>query len=260
MLKDREKLKKFNGKLGSYTPVSTDDSSITLYSEFFDENCHSTSGALDETRYNYLEGCEVLDKARKQSSLTIFEVGLGLGLGPKICFEELQDQKTQTTFISTEIDEGLVIWAKENIDSDIFENLEKQTNNELVYYESSIKNFKLIILVGDARVTTPKANSLGILKSVDAIFQDPFSPKKNPILWTKQWFELLYLISSEDSIMSTYSSHTSVRKSMMAANWRVFKRVGFGEKRSMTVCRKSGEMNPDILRNLKTSPDPLLLD
>lgn len=256
----KEKLKTFNGKLGSYKLVETDDSSTTLYSEYFDENCHSTSGAIEETIYNYIQGCEISEKSLKSNEITIFEVGLGIGLGPRLTYEALLDSNTKTTFFSTEIDEGLVQYSVEHNDCAIFKDLKKVETNELTYFHSKIEQFDFYILVGDARVTTKTAHDLGLLKNVSAIYQDAFSPKKNPTLWTKQWFELLFKISNENVTLSTYSSHISVRKSMFAAGWKVFKREGFGEKRSMTICKTSGDMNKDILRNIKTAPDPVLID
>jgi tRNA U34 5-methylaminomethyl-2-thiouridine-forming methyltransferase MnmC len=256
----KENLKTFNGKLGSYSVIQTDDNTTTLYSEFYDENCHSTSGAVEETLYNYIEGCNLLEKSKSNRSLVIFEVGLGIGLGPKLTYETFKDRKTDIKFISTEIDEALVEYSKEHNKCDIFKNLKRIEEDELVYYVSKFENFSLYILIGDARITTSTAFKKGVFKKVDAIFQDAFSPKKNPTLWTKQWFEQLRHISNDQVLMTTYSSHISVRKSMYEAGWKVFKRKGFGEKRSMTLCSLSGEMNEDILRNIKTAPDPILSD
>ena len=256
----KENLKKFNGKLGSYKVIKTDDNSTTLYSEYFDENCHSTSGAVEETNYNYILGCDILEKSTKSDKLTIFEVGLGIGLGPRLSYEALINSSAKVKFISTEIDEGLVQYSKNHNETQIFKNLERIQTDNLLYYYSKTKNFELYILIGDARVTTEEAYNHGLLTEVDAIFQDAFSPKKNPTLWTTQWFEQLVKISNKEVTLSTYSSHISVRKSMYAAKWKVFKKVGFGQKRSMTICKLQGEMNSDILRNILTAQDPAYSD
>ncbi|WP_127716149.1 MnmC family methyltransferase [Halobacteriovorax sp. HLS] len=253
-------MKDFDGKLGSYKLVETEDSSFTLYSSYFDENCHSTSGAVEETEYNYILGCEILSQSKIANPFTIFEVGLGLGLGPKLSYENLESQNVEIKFISTEIDEGLIHWVSDNIDCPIFKNLEKIKLNDLTYYYSKNNNFEFYILLGDARQTTPLAAKEGLLKDVLSIFQDPFSHKKNPTLWTCEWFSLLKEVAHDSVIMATYSGHISVRKSMFHAGWKVFKRDGFGVKRSMTIAKLHGQMNQDIERNITTAPDELLRD
>ena len=75
------------------------------------------------------------------------------------------------------------------------------------------ENFHLIILIGDARVSLPKFKNDHDIK-FDCIYQDAFSPKRNAILWTSEWFKLLKSISNQDCIMSTYSASSSIRKSM----------------------------------------------
>ena len=49
-------MKQFNGILGSYKVLRTSDGSETLWSEYFNENCHSLAGAKEETLYNSIEG------------------------------------------------------------------------------------------------------------------------------------------------------------------------------------------------------------
>lgn len=251
----------FNGKLGSYTVVETEDQSFTLHSEFFDENCHSKCGAVAETLYNYFEGCKVQrEKFDRKTPFTIFEVGFGLGIGPKVTFEKLTSSEQSYEFISTELDEDLVLWTGENDKCEIFNNLEKKSLSGLTYYQSVTGNFTLKILIGDARETTKLANELGLLKEVNAIYQDAFSPKKNAALWTTEWFTLLKEVSSNDVIMSTYSSAGVIRKSMLNAGWKVFKRIGFGTKRSSTVAQLHGEMDQVFIENVLRTADPALED
>jgi len=259
-IKMKEK-KKFDGILGTYTIVETEDQSFTLHSEYFDENCHSESGAVAETLYNYFEGCEVAQQIQNgQNDLKIFEVGFGLGIGAKVTYEQLKSSKAKCTFISTEIDEALVTWTMANDTSVIYNSLEKITDHNLTYYKSTTDNFTLLILIGDARVSTVEAMKLGLVSNVNAIYQDAFSPKKNPALWTNEWFTLLKELSDKDVIMSTYSSAGEVRKSLLNAGWKVFKRLGFKAKRSATIAKFYGEMDENFIANVHRTPNPALED
>jgi tRNA U34 5-methylaminomethyl-2-thiouridine-forming methyltransferase MnmC len=61
--------------------VETEDGSWTLFSEAFQEACHSTTGARAETLLHYIQGCRILEKAKIHSPLVVLEIGFGLGIG-----------------------------------------------------------------------------------------------------------------------------------------------------------------------------------
>lgn len=223
-----------------YKVIKTEDGSRTIYSPLYDEACHSTTGAASETQLHYIDGCEVLER----DNPTILEVGFGTGLG---FIETSKYVKGFFHFISLEIDKQMIEIAKEQYP--ILKNLK----NEGEVLSLSTNAFKLDILVGDARLTLEnytKSNKLAF----NCIYQDAFSPKRNAILWTTEWFKLLYNNSSEDCIMSTYSSSSSIRKSMLAAGWSLYEGVRFGPKRSSTRAKKSGDTSKEILEKLERSP------
>jgi len=223
--------------------VETEDGSKTLFSETFGEACHSSSGAVTETQLHYIKGCAIAERLPS----TILEVGFGLGIG---FLETLKTyDKRPFHFISLEIDRDLVNWFA-------------LQHTQLKWVDDStmegiINNATLTILVGDARKTL-----LSYVRdhSWQAIYQDAFSPKRNPILWTKEWFSFLRKHSSEDVIMSTYSASSSVRKSMIEAGWKLSKGEKFGPKRTSTRARLSGFTDPEILMHLERSPVKALSD
>lgn len=234
-------------QLKNYEIVETSDGSKTLYSKSFGESCHSTSGAILETKLHYIQGCEIEEKSKThKENLSILEVGFGTGIG---FIETKKALSAFFTFVSLEIDKDLVIYAKNNI-PELFL-LEKKDH----FYELKTHHFHLIILLGDARKTLPTLN----LK-FHAIYQDAFSPKKNASLWTAEWFKLLRDKSHPDVIMSTYSSSSSIRKSMIEAGFKLYKGEKFGPKRSSTRARLTGETDQEILNHLERSPAITLTD
>ena len=229
-------------QLENYKTIITDDGSQTYFSEVYGEACHSTSGAIAETNIHYIEGCKI--KEIGHETVKVLEVGFGVGIG---FLETLKALERYLDFVSFEIDEKLIVHI-----------LEK---NNLAYektdygFLSEGRNYKLRVLVGDARDSIKKID-----EKFHAIYQDAFSPKRNAILWTQEWFEDLLKLAHSDCIMSTYSASSSIRKSMIAAGWKVFKGVKFGPKRSSTRARLSGDTDHDIEEQLKRSPAPLLTD
>ena len=262
-MNDKVLTNKFKGLLGEYEITPTEDGSHTLFSQYFNEGCHSLAGAKSETLYNYFEGTQV-ESFYKQDGSFIFEVGFGLGVGYQVTTEELNPQEGQLVFISGELDEGLLTYAKENIQTKEgfpqFKDLEKKTKEGLTYYEARVGHHRLMILIGNLRQTLVLFQKLFPELKVNSIYQDPFSPKRNPDLWTYQWFEQLKAISGPKVVMSTYSSSNSIRKAMIKAGWSLKNAKGFGPKKLSTRAYLQGHTEQGILDKLERSPTPPMSD
>jgi tRNA U34 5-methylaminomethyl-2-thiouridine-forming methyltransferase MnmC len=244
-------MKEFKGNLGNYRIIKTEDNSETIWSELFDENCHNISGAIAETVYNYIEGCEVLKQIEIFQPLSVFDVGFGPGIGLKILHDSIEKSKT-VHYYSVEIDEVLVEWALKNTFNEIPYQVINRDN--LKYYQFEIGHINAIVFIGDARLTIPNAQKNNLIHPLHVIFQDPFSPKKNPMLWTVEWFKLLKELSHPKVIMSTYSSSISIRKSMLMAGFTIINRKGFGQKRTMTKALLEGQTASELIDQLNKSP------
>lgn len=247
----------FQGTLGQYHWQETDDGSQTLYSDHFQEACHSTAGAYQETLHNYVEGCAVSERLEQVKDFTIFEVGFATGLGLRCTLDKLQNATIPFHFISCELDQVLVEQSLQQFPEFVGSMIEKEG---LTYFQGACDRKKLTILIGDVRHTLPLARQQSLLPSFHAIYQDPFSPKKNPRLWTWQWFTLLRELSHEDVILGTYSSTKAVWKAMIKGGWRVYEIAGFGQKRLSTRAKLSGQTSPSVLAWCERSPTPALAD
>ena len=214
----------------------TDDGSFTFKSLMFNENCHSTAGAIEETLYNYIDGTGVSNLSEDKT--TIFEVGLGLGMGPILSFIEASRQRKKLDFYSCEIQEDLIYWLKESVSEEVneifpFKSLKKINND---YWQATGVLGSLTVFVGD--ITSKQNLVLGLLQNkVHKIFQDPFSPKKNPSLWTTEWFQFLRMLASENCILSSYSASHGFRANLKNAGFTIHSKKGFGQKRSMTIAK-----------------------
>jgi tRNA U34 5-methylaminomethyl-2-thiouridine-forming methyltransferase MnmC len=237
----------FKGRLGNYKIIETEDNTQTVYSEFFEEACHNISGAWEETLHNYIQGCELSDIIQKKS-LHVLDVGFGIGIGLKAMIDFLTKypETINHSYTSIELDEELVHWALKNtlqeIKLDLFPG----------HFKGQWKNLEIIIYIGDGRKTLVSNRQL--LPAFNAIFQDAFSPKKNPALWSVEWFTFLREVSDQEVVMSTYSSSISVRKSMVKAGWTVLNALGFKNKRTMTKARLYGTTEHSLLDRLNKSP------
>lgn len=250
----------FKGQLGHYKIIKTEDQTETLWSEYFDEACHNLSGAYDETIHNYILGCKIPQLITKGTSFSVLDVGFGVGIGLKALIDQFDEKKTDNpsvTYTSIELDETLLLWSLSKTLP--FLKLERKTKeqdqNTLVYYQGIWNKFLTIqIFAGDGRKTLPFASALNMIPALDAIFQDAFSPRKNPALWSTEWFLFLKSLSHKTVELSTYSSSITIRKSLIAAGWSILNVQGFALKRFMTKATLYGETSVLLLEQLARSP------
>lgn len=253
----------FKGNLGNYKILKTEDNTETVWSEYFDEACHNLSGAYEETLHNYINGCGILDLFNSTPDASILDVGFGVGVGLKASIDQFKISPLENitaNYYSIELDESLMLWSFSSTLPDIkMEKIEMGNGpTQLTFYQgiwqSDEKILNIKIFIGDGRLTLPLASFHKILKPIDAIFQDAFSPRKNPTLWSVQWFKFLKTQAKDSVKMSTYSSSVSIRKSLIAAGWTVVEAQGFARKKSMTLASLTGKTCETLIDQLERSP------
>jgi tRNA U34 5-methylaminomethyl-2-thiouridine-forming methyltransferase MnmC len=198
--------------------IITSDNSNTLYSSEFDECYHSTKdGALNESLSKHI--IPAFDLLTKKDKIAILDICFGLGYNTlaTIHYCKKNNIKTKIEIISPELDLELVKSLKDFSYPKEFDELLfiVEELSEKQYYED--EQFKIKVLIGDARETLKYIN-----KKFDIVYQDAFSPKKNPLLWTKEYFENIKDLSSEDVILTTYSTATPVRMSLYECGFKLY--------------------------------------
>ncbi|MCU0548363.1 MAG: MnmC family methyltransferase, partial [Leptolyngbya sp. Prado105] len=73
------------------------------------------------------------------------------------------------------------------------------------------------LLIGDARQTIQQLSRF----DADAIFFDPFSPRKCPQLWTIEFFQLVSNCLAPTGKLATYSRSASVRTALVAVGLKI---------------------------------------
>ncbi len=198
--------------------VLCEDGTNTLFSYEFDEPYHSTKdGALHESLEKHVKPALALTKEKTQ--LIILDICFGLGYNTFATLYYIKQQKltTKVHIISPEFDEGLVRslaifdYPKE------FDCIKPiiQAISQNLYYED--EQFKIEILLGDARKSMPQ-----IKEKIDIIYQDAFSPVRNPLLWTTEYFKDVRAICKEDAILTTYSTAAAIRLGLYENGFLIF--------------------------------------
>jgi tRNA U34 5-methylaminomethyl-2-thiouridine-forming methyltransferase MnmC len=214
---------------------TTDDGSPTLYSIEYDEYYHSKSGAVEETIEKYVKPCKIGELAKK-GKVRLLDVGFGLGYNviAAIDIATEANKNCEVEIISLEKDEKIL---KKLIHLNpplkhywIIKKLEYDPRNKAYYYED--KNIYLKIKIGDACQTIKTLN-----KKFDAVFLAPFSPGKNPELWTIEFLSDIAKVMKKEAILSTYSYARKVRENLAASGFVVFDGPVAGRRSPCTLAK-----------------------
>ncbi|RLA67503.1 MAG: hypothetical protein DRQ78_02565 [Epsilonproteobacteria bacterium] len=198
--------------------VLCEDGTNTLYSKEFDEPYHSTKdGALYESLEKHVKPAFSLKK--NQEKLTIVDICFGLGYNTfaTLYYIKKHKLKTKIHILSPEFDEELVRSLDTFTYPSEFKEIKQiiQTISQELYYED--EQFKIEILLGDARKSIPN-----IKENIDIIYQDAFSPVRNPLLWTKEHFADIRAICKHDAILTTYSTAAAIRLGLYENGFYIF--------------------------------------
>ena len=194
--------------------IITKDSSITFYSEEYNEAYHSVTGAVEEAFKKFAE--PALEAVKGKNNISILDVCFGLGYNSAAVIDKVREinPECKVNIVGIEKDENIL----EQIPG-----ISPQIKNYHIIKDAIKNNYKyesdnitIKILVCNALDCVGK-----IKNKCDVIFLDPFSPKKNPELWTEAFFKELRRLINKDGILLTYSCAGIVRRNLKAAGFTV---------------------------------------
>jgi tRNA U34 5-methylaminomethyl-2-thiouridine-forming methyltransferase MnmC len=225
----------------------TDDGSLTFYSQEFGETFHSKYGAKSEAEITYIQGCNLLEKVKRQDKITILDVCYGLGYNTAAALDCIfkTNPKCEVEIIALELDETvpseaishnlLSFWS-----SNIIEILTQLLNLKKV----NIPQGKLQLLIGDARQTIQPLVKENF--QADAIFFDPFSPPKCPQLWSVEFISLVAKCLNPDGIIATYSCSAAVRTAFSLSGLTIGANYSVGRRSPGTLGTFSSQPLPPL--------------
>ena len=209
--------------------VETRDGSVTFFNEEFQEHYHShTIGAIEEGVVKFAGPCDV------KPGFKILDVCFGLGYNTLAALMKTR----RLEVVGLENDIGIISRIKEVAVPHEYEERYSMLREMVDCFdgnkiEFSKDDFSIRILIGDALERVKDAGD-----GFDAVFLDPFSPKKCPQLWTKEFFDEIFKRMKSGGVLTTYSCATGVRKNLAAAGFEVKDGPIFGRKSPATVAVK----------------------
>ena len=189
--------------------VTTNDGTITLKSDKYNECYHSSEGAVTETLYKHIyPAFSVVDK----SEIKILDICFGLGYNTFLSILNKGDKKLK--IYSPEFDEEL-IKSLSNFDyPKEFKKIKHIIDEVSKNYYYKDESVEIEVFIGDAREYIKK------LDSIDIVYQDAFSPKVNTELWTIEYFREIDRLNP--TIITTYSVATPIRYALYSLGYNLY--------------------------------------
>ncbi len=227
--------------ISGFNLIRTEDDSYTAFNSEYDEAMHTLSGAYNESLIKHVLASGILDTEKKE--IHILDIGFGLGYNILALIADGADTRPDLhmNIISLEKSEAhypLMDSILFNDKRDFFyAKIKTAYSKNIILNEPS---FNLRILFGDARVLIKTIDNI----KFDAVFHDPFSHRKNPELWSVEFFQEEYRLLDDLGILTTYSSAPQVRTGLIKAGFFLGKGPAYGNKKGSTIASKKRIMKP----------------
>ena len=205
--------------------IPTKDTSITLYNAYFNEFYHNVNdGALRETLHKHIFPTLYLKNNFK--ALNVLDICFGLGFNVMGLYYALRESGVNGV-VRVESPE---LYFLNSLKQHPYPKELKIAYKLLGALEDACefkeKNFRVYLHLGDARATLKvflREIKEGKREKFNVVFQDPFSPFKNHCLWTYEYFKILYALSSDDVVVTTYSHNSCMLYSAYLAGFNAFR-------------------------------------
>lgn len=229
--------------------VETGDGSRTLYDPERDAHFSSLHGARTESRHIFLEGTRLVEKSE---TWRVLELGFGAGIN----FRETAKQFSESD--AERLRYHAVDYAPVRPEDLPF--------RRGAFVETVRRALGSVSVEGRERSTVEVSEGAVALAlhpirwcelaldsfAADALFYDPFDPKREPDSWTAECFRTARDHLAPAGILGTYSAASDVKRAMFAADLSVATAPGPGPKREITFAARSEEP-------LQSIPDAELL-
>lgn len=212
--------------------IVTADGSKTIHMPEWNENYHSSHGALQEAKHVFLKyGLNCFKDPREVS---IFEVGFGTGLNAILTCEEAGINQQNIHY------DGLEAYpvSAEEIEAldyiSLFENAESKANY-LKMHKVSWDSDEVISPNFTLRKILQKLEEFAFkAEQYDLIYFDAFGPRTQDDMWQLAHFEKLFDALKPNGILVTYCAKGQVKRDLKAAGFEIEVLPGPPGKREMT--------------------------
>jgi tRNA U34 5-methylaminomethyl-2-thiouridine-forming methyltransferase MnmC len=214
----------------------TADGSLTFFSELFQEAFHSLHGAKQESEIKYVGATGLPQRAREQSQLAVLDVCYGLGFNTAATLDfwygTSERRAVRLDILGLENNGQVPLGAIAHKLTAIWHPRTQAILAQVVAQGGSDDGSVGVTLnIADARQSIQTVRS----QWADAIYLDPFSPRRCPQLWTVEFLSHLARCLKPDGYLVTYSCAAAVRGALLEVGLQVGSTPPLGRKAPGTI-------------------------
>ena len=215
--------------------IITDDGSTTIRIPEWDENYHSTHGAIQEAKHVFIKNG--LDLFQNQDSISILEIGFGTGLNAFITFLETLN-KEKVNYVGVE---AYPISTEEIAQMNYVTELQA-TQYQAVFDKMHSCDWESQQNITDNFILTKRKQFFQDIEDkeqYDLIYFDAFGFPLQPELWSEAIFKKMYDAILPKGTLVTYACRSSIKNAMLSAGFSIEKLPGAPGKREMLRATKN---------------------
>lgn len=215
--------------------IITDDGSTTIRIPDWDENYHSTHGAIQEAKHVFIKNG--LDLFQNQDSISILEIGFGTGLNAFITFLETLN-KEKVNYVGVE---AYPISAEEITQMNYVSQLDAEKYQEIFDKMHACDWENQQTITQNFLLTKRKQffQDIEDKNQFDLIYFDAFGFPLQPELWSEVIFKKMYDALLPKGTLVTYACRSSIKNAMLSVGFSIEKLPGAPGKREMLRATKN---------------------
>jgi tRNA U34 5-methylaminomethyl-2-thiouridine-forming methyltransferase MnmC len=215
--------------------IITDDGSTTIRIPDWDENYHSTHGAIQEAKHVFIKNG--LDLFQNQDSISILEIGFGTGLNAFITFLETLN-KDKVNYVGVE---AYPISSEEITQMNYVSELDAKMYQEVFDKMHSCNWENQEIIAKNFLLSKRKQffQDIEDKNQFDLIYFDAFGFPLQPELWSETIFKKMYEALLPKGTLVTYACRSSIKNAMLSVGFSIEKLPGAPGKREMLRATKN---------------------
>ncbi len=214
--------------------IITNDGSTTIRIPDWNENYHSTHGAIQEAKHVFIKNG--LELFQNQNSVSILEIGFGTGLNAFITFLESLNKK-KVNYVGVE---AYPVSADEVKQMNYVSELEA-TQYQTIFDKMHSCNWESQQNITDNFILTKRKQFFQDIEDknqFDLIYFDAFGFPLQPELWSDVIFKKMYDALLPNGLLVTYACRSSIKNAMLSVGFSIEKLPGAPGKREMLRATK----------------------
>jgi tRNA U34 5-methylaminomethyl-2-thiouridine-forming methyltransferase MnmC len=215
--------------------IITDDGSTTIRIPDWDENYHSTHGAIQEAKHVFIKNG--LDLFQNQNSISILEIGFGTGLNAFITFLETVN-KEKVNYVGVE---AYPISSEEIAQMNYVTELQA-TQYQAIFDKMHACDWESQQNITENFILTKRKQffqDIADKEQYDLIYFDAFGFPLQPELWSETIFKKMYDALLPKGTLVTYACRSSIKNAMLSVGFSIEKLPGAPGKREMLRATKN---------------------